>query len=124
MPRVFTKIWENNARDETFCTASASIKRKLQQAGQRWLGKKTKAYKLNKSINNEESIYFIEYTKDIPVGTNINDYIGQSNYINVGLIGVPTLMEISDHVITNIFVGSKEIIKTLLFFLLKCTEFK
>ena len=71
-----------------------------------------------KSINNEESIYFIEYTKDIPVGTNINDYIGQSNYINVGLIGVPTLMEISDHVITNIFVGSKEIIKTLY----KCIE--
>ena len=73
---------------------------------------------INKSINNEESIYFIEYTKDIPVGTNISDYIGQSNYINVGLIGVPTLMEISDHVITNIFVGSKEIIKTLY----KCIE--
>ena len=28
----------------------------LQQAGQRWLGKKTKAYKLNKSINNEETL--------------------------------------------------------------------
>ena len=71
-----------------------------------------------KSINNEENIYFIEYTKDIPIGTNIFDYIGQSNYENVGLIGVPTLMEISDHVITNIFVGSKEIIKTLY----KCIE--
>lgn len=71
-----------------------------------------------KSISNEENIYFIEYTNDIPIGTNIYDYIGQNNYENVGLIGVPTLMEISNHVITNIFVGSKEIIKTLY----KCIE--
>ena len=68
---------------------------------------------LTKVIEDGWNIYFIEYESDIPIVDSSVPYVGVSNYQELGIIGTPTLFEISNKIVVDRFTGSKEIITTL-----------
>ena len=68
---------------------------------------------LKKTIIDWWDIYYVEYTSDIPIVDSSTPYVGITNYEEVGIIGTPTLFEITNNVVSNRFTGSKEIIATL-----------
>ena len=68
---------------------------------------------LTKVIEYGWNIYFIEYESEIPIVDSSVPYVGVSNYQELGIIGTPTLFEISNKIVVDRFTGSKEIITTL-----------
>ena len=68
---------------------------------------------LTKVIEDGWNIYFIEYESDIPIVDSSVPYVGVSKYQDLGIIGTPTLFEISNKIVVDRFTGSKEIITTL-----------
>ena len=68
---------------------------------------------LNGSINDGWDIYYIEYNSEIPIGERKEQYIGVSNYEDMAIIGVPTLLEIKEHTLNEMYIGSTSIISTL-----------
>ena len=68
---------------------------------------------LKKTIIDGWDIYYVEYTSDILIVDSNAPYIGVTNYEELGIIGTPTLFEISIGAVKDRFTGSKEIIDTL-----------
>lgn len=68
---------------------------------------------INYALNGEKKIYFIAYTKEIPIITNAMNNIGVDNYEQLGIIGTPTLFEINEGIVAECYTGSSSIIKTL-----------
>lgn len=62
---------------------------------------------------NHDNFYLLEYVSSIPIYETIDTTIGATNYINVGILGTPSLLEIYKHVLVNNIAGENEIIKTL-----------
>ena len=62
---------------------------------------------------NNENVYFVLYKKEIPVVDSSYVLIGRDKYEDVGIIGTPTLFEISSHIVSDVHTGSEAIIKTL-----------
>ena len=75
--------------------------------------KEIKQAVINIALNSDKKIYFITYTKDIPIITNASNNIGVDNYENLGIIGTPTLFEIEHKVVLDCYTGSEAIIETL-----------
>lgn len=65
------------------------------------------------ALNNNDSLYFVEYTKDIPIINDPLSIIDKSNVEDLGIVGTPSMFRIIDHVIKENIVGSKQIIETL-----------
>ena len=68
---------------------------------------------LKKTIIDGWDIYYVEYTSEILIVDSNAPYIGVTNYQELGIIGTPTLFEISSGTVKDRFTGSKEIIDTL-----------
>lgn len=68
---------------------------------------------LKKTIIDGWDIYYVEYTSDILIVDSNMPYIGITDYQKLGIIGTPTLFEISSGAVKDRFTGSKEIIDTL-----------
>ena len=75
--------------------------------------KDIKEYVLQFAYLNKDSFYFVTYSSEIPVITNVESIIGKNNYQDVGIVGTPTLFLIENHILSNVFTGSKEIIATM-----------
>ena len=65
------------------------------------------------ALKGEKKIYFINYTKDIPIITNASNNIGVDDYEKLGIIGTPTLFEIENRIVMDCYTGSEAIIATL-----------
>lgn len=65
------------------------------------------------ALNGEKKIYFITYTKEIPIITNAINNIGVDDYEKLGIIGTPSLFEIENRIVMDCYTGSKAIIATL-----------
>ena len=75
--------------------------------------KEAKPYILEAALNSDRSIYFVSYTKEIPIITNAELNIGVTNYEELGIIGTPTLFEIESNMVSACYTGSVAIIETL-----------
>lgn len=64
-------------------------------------------------IENERTIYLIEFSYEIPIVDNNSVYEGVDRYEDLGIIGTPTLFSISNKAVKDRYTGSKEIISTL-----------
>ena len=62
---------------------------------------------------NHDNFYLLEYVSSIPIYETIETTIGSTNYIDVGILGTPSLLEICKHVLVSNIAGENEIIKTL-----------
>lgn len=65
------------------------------------------------ALNGKKKIYFITYTKEIPIITNASNNIGVDDYEKLGIIGTPTLFEIENRIVMDCYTGSEAIIATL-----------
>ncbi len=65
------------------------------------------------ALNSDKKIYFINYTKDIPIITNASNNIGVDDYEKLGIIGTPSLFEIENNIVMDCHTGSEAIIATL-----------
>ena len=65
------------------------------------------------ALKGEKKIYFITYSKEIPIITNAANNIGVDDYENLGIIGTPTLFEINNSIVVECYTGSSSIIATL-----------
>ena len=65
------------------------------------------------ALKGEKKIYFINYTKDIPIITNASNNIGVDDYEKLGISGTPTLFEIEKRIVIDCYTGSEAIITTL-----------
>ncbi len=61
----------------------------------------------------EDGFYFVIYSSEITVITNTESVIGKDNHEEVGIIGTPTLFLIRNHILSDVYTGSKEIIATM-----------
>ena len=68
---------------------------------------------IKEALSGNKKIYFIAYTKDIPIITNALNNIGVDNYEKLGIIGTPTLFEIDNRIVVDCYTGSEAIITTL-----------
>ena len=75
--------------------------------------KDIKEYVLQFAYLNIESFYFVTYSSEITAITNVESIIGKDDYQDVGIVGTPTLFLIENHILSNVFTGSKEIIATM-----------
>ena len=62
---------------------------------------------------NHDNFYFVEFNKDIPILTNIEETINQIDIQYVGILGTPSLLEIYNKVLIGNVAGEKEILKTI-----------
>ena len=60
-----------------------------------------------------ENIFFIQFTKDIPIINDREAVIGKNDFESLGIIGTPTLFHIQNHVISEHYVGSHDILEIL-----------
>lgn len=60
-----------------------------------------------------ENIFFIPFTKEIPIISDPKVAIGKSDFESLGIIGTPTLFRIQNHMISEQYVGSHDILETL-----------
>ena len=58
-------------------------------------------------------IYFIPFSSDIPIVQDSSFVIGKNDIESIGIIGTPTLFHIQDHMITEQYIGSHDILSTL-----------
>ena len=75
--------------------------------------KDIKEYVLQFAYLNKDGFYFVTYSSEITVITNVESIIGKDDYQDVGIVGTPTLFLIQNHILSNVFTGSKEIIATM-----------
>ena len=68
---------------------------------------------INFAMKKDNETYFVLYNKDIPVVDSNYVLIGKTNYQDLGIVGTPTLFEISNHFVSDVCTGSESIIKTL-----------
>lgn len=68
---------------------------------------------ISAALNGKVRIYFITYSKEIPIITNATNNIGVDDYESLGIIGTPTLFEINNSIVTECYTGSSSIIATL-----------
>ena len=60
-----------------------------------------------------ENIFFIPFTKEIPIISDREAVIGKSDFESLGIIGTPTLFRIQNHMISEHHIGSHDILETL-----------
>lgn len=58
---------------------------------------------------NNDNFYFIEYSKVIPIVSDIESTINQTELQYIGILGTPTLLEIYDNVLIMNAAGENEI---------------
>ncbi len=75
--------------------------------------KEIKSEVLNYAIDNEGSMYFVEYSKDIPILEVVDFTLGVTNYEDVGILGTPTLLEVIDHTLIHNIAGKDRILLSL-----------
>ncbi len=75
--------------------------------------KDIKEYVLQFAYLHKDGFYFVTYSSEITVITNVESVIGKDNYQDVGIVGTPTLFLIQNHILSDVFTGSKEIIATM-----------
>lgn len=56
-----------------------------------------------------KNIFFIEYTKDIPIGSNADSTIGITSIDNLFIKGTPSLINITESVVTANLAGQHDI---------------
>ena len=59
------------------------------------------------------NFYFINFTSDIPIVTNTEPTLNQSDVKHMGILGTPTLIEIYNHTSIMNIAGEYEIVKNL-----------
>lgn len=59
--------------------------------------------------NSPYPLYFVEYTKEIPIGHNTLNTIGKSDLVDVFIRGTPTLMLISEGAVSINVAGKEEV---------------
>ncbi len=59
------------------------------------------------------TLYFVEYSSDIPIINDKEALIDKDKVEDLGIVGTPSMFRIINHVVKENIVGSKEIIKTL-----------
>ena len=60
-----------------------------------------------------KNIFFVPFTKEIPIISDAEAVIGKSDFESLGIIGTPTLFRIQNHMISEHHVGSHDILSTL-----------
>ena len=65
------------------------------------------------ALQTTEKIYFVEYSESIPIIQDREIVLEETDINRCGVVGVPSLFEINQHVIVNYYLGGKEIIEIL-----------
>ncbi len=65
------------------------------------------------SFNNPNTLYFVSFNKRIPIINDRFSPIGKTTIDDLGIVGTPSMFLINNHVVTENYVGKKEIIMTL-----------
>ncbi len=65
------------------------------------------------ALNPAKPLYFLKFSSEIPVSTNVENTIGASDVSEVSILGTPTLLEIYDKKITSNIAGASEICEFL-----------
>lgn len=60
-----------------------------------------------------DQFYLTEYSQDIPIIKDTKNTLGACTYEQVGILGTPTLLQITDHVLTYNMAGENEILSFL-----------
>ena len=71
--------------------------------------KEIKELVIKTAFDHPNLIYFTIYSDEIPVVENNESMIGKSSVNELGIIGTPTLFEIKEHKVTNIYTGATSI---------------
>lgn len=62
---------------------------------------------------NHDSFYFIKFNSGIPIINDRNLVIGKNKIEELGIVGTPSMLLITKHIVEANYVGKKEIIRTL-----------
>ena len=68
---------------------------------------------INFVLNQTYPTYVIEYNKEIPISSYVEDSIGSTRFEYVSIIGTPSLLQIVEGVLSLNVAGSKEILQIL-----------
>lgn len=71
--------------------------------------KEIKELVIKTAIDHQNLIYFTLYSEEIPIVENNESMIGKSSVNELGIIGTPSLFEIKEHKVTNIYTGATSI---------------
>ena len=77
--------------------------------------KNIKSEVLNVIDLKRDAFYLIEFNEEIPLGSNAAKTIGKEKVEDVFILGTPTLIEISNHMVAMNIAGEKEITSYLEF---------
>lgn len=58
----------------------------------------------------KRNVFFIEYSKSIPIVTDTNKTINTTSYEDIGILGTPTLLEVYNHTLIANIAGVANII--------------
>lgn len=61
----------------------------------------------------EENMYFVEFNDDVTVTIDIKNTIGVSSVSDLSILGTPSLIEITNHEVSNNLAGEKAILDFL-----------
>ena len=67
---------------------------------------------ISKAIERND-IYFIEYSKSIPVSEDVSDTIGKNDITEIFILGTPTLLVVENGVLIDNLAGKNAILKAL-----------
>ena len=65
------------------------------------------------ALSNFNTLYFVSFTKSIPIVDDRFYPIGKCNVEDLGIVGTPSMFLIVNHIVEENYVGKKEIIRTL-----------
>lgn len=65
------------------------------------------------ALSNINTLYFVSFTKSIPIVNDRFYPIGKDNVEDLGIVGTPSMFLIVNHIVEENYVGKKEIIRTL-----------
>ena len=64
-------------------------------------------------VDRHVDIYLIKYSDEIPIIENKEQIIGKGAIEELGIVGVPSLIQIENHIVTMNIVGTNAIVETL-----------
>ena len=66
------------------------------------------------ALSDKHPIYFVEYTSEIPILSNVENTIGAKNISDFGILGTPTIAVIKDYEVRKNIAGESNILSLLI----------
>ena len=60
-----------------------------------------------------DNFFFVLFTSDIPISSDVSNTIGATSYLDVSILGTPTLLRIEKHILTMNIAGENQITSNL-----------